>query len=117
MDERRYRIDERECDFGDALAALHALIGRRVCVGVRGASPRTREPALLFTGIVERGVELGGAGEGALAIEVAGVLIYLSERNLLRAWQTEYADRDERWLSVGLVLRGGLALEIDELGE
>ncbi|GIK77339.1 MAG: hypothetical protein BroJett022_10290 [Actinomycetes bacterium] len=65
----RYRIDEHECDFGAALTAMHALLGRRVCVGVRGASSRTREPALLFTGRVERGVELGGLGEGALAIE------------------------------------------------
>lgn len=117
MSDGHYRIDERECDFGEALAAMHALIGRRVCVCVRGASPRTREPALLFTGRVERGVELGGEGDGALAIEVAGVLIYLSERNLLGAWQTEYADGDDRWLSVGLVLDGGLALEIDELDE
>lgn len=96
---------------------MHALIGRRVCVGVSGAARRTREPAVLFAGVVERGVELGRQGDGALAIEVAGVLIYLSERNLLRAWRTEYAHGDERWLSVGLVLDGGLAVEIDEVDE
>ena len=117
MGEPRYRVDERKCDFGEALAAMQALIGRHVCVGVRGAVRRTREPALLFGGVVERGVELGREGDGAVAIEVAGVLVYLSERNLLRAWRTEYAHGNERWLSVGLVLDGGLLVEIDEVDD
>lgn len=108
-------LGERQCDFAEALAAMHELVGSEVSVSVLGARPWTTEVMLAFSGRVERGLELGPRTDDAVGFEVAGVLVCLSERTLESAWRCEYAAGAERWLAVGLRFRGGTEVEIDEL--
>lgn len=108
-------LSERECDFTEALAAMHELIGSEVSVAVLGARPQTSEVTLAFSGRVERGLELGPRSDDAVGFDVAGVLVCLSERTLESAWRCEYAAGAERWLAVGLRFWGGTEVEIDQL--
>jgi hypothetical protein len=108
-------LSERECDFAEALAAMHELVGSEVSVSVLGARPQTSEVTLAFSGYVERGLELGPRTDDAVGFDVAGVLVCLSERTLESAWRCEYAAGAERWLAVGLRFCGGTEVEIDQL--
>jgi RNA polymerase sigma factor (sigma-70 family) len=108
-------LSERRCDLAGALAAMHELVGSEVSVSVLGARSPTSEAMLAFSGRVERGLELGPRPNDAVAFEVAGVLICISERILEGAWRCAYAVGAERWLAVGLRSCGGTEVEIDEV--
>ena len=108
-------ISERRCDFIGAIAAMHELVGSEVGVWVLGTWSRTSEPTLVFSGRVERGLELGPRKDDAVGFEIGGVLLSLSTRTLETAWRSEYPGAGRRWLAVGLRLRGGLEVEVDQL--
>jgi hypothetical protein len=101
--------------FAEALAAMHELVGSEVSVWVVRARPCASELTLAFSGLVERGLELGAANDDPVAFEVGGVLLCLSERALASAWKGGYAGRDgQRRLVVGLRLVGGLEIELEQ---
>lgn len=106
---------ERQCNFAEALAAMHELVGSEVGVWVLGAWSRTTEPTLAFRGRVERGLELGPRKDDAVGFDIAGVLLCLSARTLETAWRCEYLGPGGRWLAVGLRFRGGVEVELDQL--
>jgi hypothetical protein len=108
-------MSERQCDFAEALAAMHELVGSKVGVCVLGAWSRSSEPTLAFTGRVERGLELGSRKEDAVGFDIGGVLLCLSARTLETAWRCEYPGAGGRWLAVGLRFRGGVEVEVDQL--
>ena len=106
---------ERQCNFAEALAAMHELVGSEVGVWVLGVWSRTSEPTLAFSGRVERGLELGPRKDDAVGFDIAGVLLCLSARTLETAWRCEYAGPGGRSLAVGLRFRGGVEVEVDQL--
>lgn len=109
------QMNEHECDFAGALAAMHELVGSEVGVWVLGAWSRTSEPTLAFTGRVERGIELGPRKEDAVGFDIGGVLLCLSARTLETAWRCEHPGPGGGWLAVGLRFRGGVEIEVDQL--
>ncbi len=110
-----FETSERECDFVGTLAALHQLIGSRVSVRVLGARAAGEEEVLIFAGEVERGFELEPGNGGAVAFDIGGVLVCLSERSLERAWRWEWRAGTRAWLGLTLQFRAGIDVEIDEL--
>ena len=106
---------ERQCNFAEALAAMHELVGSEVGVWVLGAWSRTSEPTLAFSGRVERGLELGPRKDDAVGFDIAGVLLCLSARTLETAWRCEYPGPGGRWLAIGLRFRGGVEVQVDQL--
>lgn len=109
-------VSARECDFAEALAALHELVGVPVIVEVLGASSESSASALTMRGVVGRGYELGRSELSPVAFEIAGATLVLSRDSLAAAWREEYERRSDRirWRVVGLAFRNGAYVELEE---
>jgi hypothetical protein len=110
-------VSARECDFAEALAALHALVGARVIVDVLGAASDSTASALTLQGVIERGYELGHSRVSPVAFEIAGATLVVSPDNLAGGWREVYQRRSDgvRWQVVGLAFRHGAYVELEEL--
>src|SRR4051794_10501585 len=102
-------VSARECDFAEALAALHELVGARVIVDVLGAASDSTASALTLQGVIERGYEVGHSPLGPIAFEIAAAALVVSPDNLDGGWREEYQRRSDgvRWRVVGLAFRSG----------
>src|SRR4051812_42810112 len=100
-------VSSRECDFAEALAALHELVGASVILQVLGAGSASRASALTLSGIVERGYELGQSELSPIVFDVAGAVLAISPDSLAGGWREEYERRSDRirWRVVGLAFR------------
>jgi hypothetical protein len=109
-------VSARECDFAEALAALHELAGAAVLVQVLGASSESRASVLTLRGMVERGYELGQTERSPIVFEIAGALLVVSPDSLAGAWREAYERRSDgvRWRVVGLAFRNGAYVELEE---
>jgi hypothetical protein len=110
-------VGERACDFAEALAALHELVGCVVTVSVLGGLRESRHAPLVLRGDLCCGYELGRAEDSPVCFELAGVLLFVSPDNLAGAWREEYRRRCDgrHWLVVTLQYRGGARIEIEQL--
>jgi hypothetical protein len=110
-------VSARDCDFAEALAALHELVGARVIVAILGGASESTASALSLKGVVERGYELGQSEVSPIAFEIAGATLVLSPDSLAGGWREEYQRRSDgvRWRVVGLAFRNGAYVELEEL--
>jgi hypothetical protein len=109
-------VSERECDFVEALAALHELLGSTVTVWILGSHTESRQAAVTISARVLGGLELGEDTCDPVGIQIGDALLVLSPESLGRATRQEYERRADgvRWTVVGLELRSGVRVEIDE---
>lgn len=109
-------VDERECDFAGALAALHELIGAQVTMWVLGARIDSPEPAVTVSARLDGAVELGQDRESAMAFRVGDALLVLSPDSLAGSWRSAYERREDgaRWLVLTFLFDGGARIEIEE---
>jgi hypothetical protein len=109
-------VSARECDFAEALAALHELVGAPVLVQVLGASSECRASVLTLRGMVERGYELGQTERSPIVFEVAGAMLVMTRDSLAGGCREEYERRSDgvRWRVVGLAFRNGVYVELEE---
>jgi hypothetical protein len=82
-------VSSRECDFAEALAALHELVGLPVIVQVLGAGSASRASALTLSGIVEPGYELGQSELSPVVFDVAGAMLAASQDSLAEGWRED----------------------------
>jgi hypothetical protein len=110
-------ISERECDFVEALAALHELVGSVVNLWVLGAKEGSRLATLTASGLVAGGAELGPGDSAPVALSIAGATLLVSPDTLAGAWRDEYERLVDgaRWLVLYLRFRGGTEIELEQL--
>jgi hypothetical protein len=110
-------VSARECDFAEALAALHELVGVPVIVEVLGAGSESTASALTLQGVIERGYECGRSGLSPIAFEIGAAMLVLSPESLAGAWREEYQRRGDgaRWRVVGLAFANGAYVELEEV--
>ena len=83
-------ISERECDFAEALAALHELLGSTVTMWILGARAGTRRAAVTVHAPVTGGLELGEDESAAVGIHIGDALLVVCAESLAGAWREEY---------------------------
>lgn len=114
MDHDDSLLSARECDFAEALAALHELIGTTVRVSVGPA----RGPGTFMTAVgrVLRGYELAPSERSSVAFEIGDATLLFSHATLVRAWREEHLrGPGVRCRIVALELRIGVEVEVEEL--
>lgn len=118
MDETRHAelVSERECDFANALAALHELLGSTVTMWILGAQAHTRRAAVTVRAPVMGGLELGGGDSTAVGVHIGDALLVVCADSLAAAWRDEYERLSDgaRWTVLSLEFRGGIHIEIEQ---
>jgi hypothetical protein len=109
-------IDERECDFLGALAALHELLGTNVTMWVFGGHCDSIEPVLTISACLEGALELDDDGDAPVGFRAGAALLVVGPSSLVEAWRSEYRRSADgaTWLVVTLVFEGGTRVEIEE---
>ena len=109
-------VSERECDFAEALAALHELLGSMVTMWILGAGTDTRRAAVTVRAPVTGGLELGNRASSAIGIYVGDALLVVDAEILAGAWREEYERLSDgaRWTVLSLEFRGGAQVEIEK---
>jgi len=110
-------ISERECDFAEALAALHELLGSTVTMWILGARAGTRRAAVTVHAPVTGGLELGESDSAAVGIHVGDALLVVCAETLAGAWRDEYVRVSDgvRWTVLSLEFHGGTQVEIEQV--
>lgn len=109
-------VSERECDFAEALAALHELLGSTVTMWILGARTDTRRAAVTVRAPVTGGLELGDGDSAAVGVHIGDALLVVCAETLAGAWREEYQRLCDgaRWTVLSLEFRGGAQVEIEQ---
>jgi hypothetical protein len=111
-------VNERECDFTEALAALHELLGSTVTMWILAARTDTRRAAVTVRAAVTGALELGDGDSAAVGVHIGDALLVVCAETLARAWRDEYERLSDgaRWTVLSLGFRGGAQVEIARVG-
>lgn len=105
------RLPELErCGWGEVLAALLALAGRRVELIVTAATCPWRQ-ILAINGVLETGPEIGSGEDALIAVRVGEGCLALKRGWLERAWCGAGSSE------LALLFGGGVLVEIEPLAE